>query len=662
MQLLGWEDEVQYLMSSHNQPCNRDLGNNVVCDYSATAMSATGAGMGSGGKVVPGWQGGGKDGRARISCKSGFSHFVDTCIEASLITNLPTAASYDDTKVTCDQLGSQLFQPKSWLVFEAIKYYLHDIGATDNFWVGKFEDLVENIYINETVTWSQGGKTVVGDCVVADAKQGYALRRTQCDNTAVYLCMEKKPKSDCPGGYHTLAGISSPSCIKMSGDISGPEVVGKRYSTIATANMVCMVEGTSLYTPQSEAERDAITALVRSKTIGVSGVVSLNSPLQVFLGLRYFNEPVGDWQDERYFSPWQAQIDLANGTALSGSAPVGEEESCRGVDGAGTDAKLTQGPCLLTKSDGSSSHAMCEARPCQPVHNKTCIFPFVVAGRTYDKCLTQLDGKAWCSLSLDPRGTHVAGNEADCLTGEKACFHSVCPVGFWPHGGTCTQESASHPDNVVPSVTEAEARCMKQGARLYQPRSIRSLQLLTRRTMAFFHQQFSGSASTLLPLHTQETALGITARVEGSEVSLWYRDGSQVPAGMLSFGGLVWAAGYPILDPDRTAINFVALGKIGNSMPSNFSYGGKPWLTYICEARPFTTVGGDDPGKPCHFPFRATTNSRWSHSCFYDKDVLGRDLAWCATEVDADGVVVPGKTGAVEDERSTAYAGPGQKS
>ena len=147
--------------------------------------------------------------------------------------------------------------------------------------------------------------------------------------------------------------------------------------------------------------------------------------------------------------------------------------------------------------------------------------------------------------------------------------------------------------------------------------------------------------------------------MEGSGASLWYRDGSQVPPGMLGSGGLVWADGYPILDPGRTAVNFVELGKIGNSLPTNFSSGNNPWLSYICEARPFTTVGGDDPGKPCHFPFKATTNSSWSHSCFYDKDVLGRAVAWCATEVDADGVVVPGKTGSCEDERNTAYAGPG---
>ena len=52
--------------------------------------------------------------------------------------------------------------------------------------------------------------------------------------------------------------------------------------------------------------------------------------------------------------------------------------------------------------------------------------------------------------------------------------------------------------------------------------------------------------------------------------------------------------------------------------------------------------------------------SAWYHSCIYDKDVLDRDLVWCATEVDAEGVMVPGKSGICDDERRTAVSGPGK--
>jgi hypothetical protein len=160
----------------------------------------------------------------------------------------------------------------------------------------------------------------------------------------------------------------------------------------------------------------------------------------------------------------------------------------------------------------------------------------------------------------------------------------------------------------------------------------------------------------------QATALGIFAKEEGGSVTLWYRDGTQVPPGLIGSnrGKLEWAAGYPdTTDPNKTAVNFVELGKISNDLAGNYSDGTRPFLSYICEAKPFTTIGGDDPFKPCHFPFKTAANSSWSHSCLYDKDVLGRDLVWCATEVDQDGVVVPGKKGVCDDERNTAYAGPG---
>ena len=82
------------------------------------------------------------------------------------------------------------------------------------------------------------------------------------------------------------------------------------------------------------------------------------------------------------------------------------------------------------------------------------------------------------------------------------------------------------------------------------------------------------------------------------------------------------------------------------------SYPGKAWF----RGKQATDPG---PGKPCHFPFKLAKNSSWLHSCVYDKDVRGVDKIWCPTQVDIDGVVVPGKTGTCDDERNTAYAGPG---
>ena len=142
-------------------------------------------------------------------------------------------------------------------------------------------------------------------------------------------------------------------------------------------------------------------------------------------------------------------------------------------------------------------------------------------------------------------------------------------------------------------------------------------------------------------------------------MKLYYRDGSEVSPTFIDIpDGLQWDSA-PDVDPAKTAVNFVALGKIGNSLPDGFSDGVRPSLSYICEAKIFTTIDGDDPGKQCHFPFKVNATSGWYHSCVYDKDVLDRDLVWCATEVDAEGVVVAGKSGVCDDERRTAVAGPG---
>ena len=38
----------------------------------------------------------------------------------------------------------------------------------------------------------------------------------------------------------------------------------------------------------------------------------------------------------------------------------------------------------------------------------------------------------------------------------------------------------------------------------------------------------------------------------------------------------------------------------------------------------------------------------------------GNPYAWCATAVDANGVMLPQRTGVCDDERNVAYDGPGK--
>ena len=640
-------------MSGHNQFCHRNRGHSVVCNYFPIHWTADGEGMGSGGQAISGWMGQGMDGRARISCKQGFSHFIDTCIEASLLTTLPSPASWSDAEGVCEPLESKVFQAGSWLVWEAVKYFLAEKGNTEPFWVGKWEAVEANIFLSDTISWADGGKDASGSCVVADPAS-LEWSRADCNTQALFLCMQSKDAS-CPSGYAPLNGKHK-SCFRISSDISGPEVGGNIHASISTANKMCLEDGASLASPETADDREALVSWFKQQGIPLSGVVSVESSFKAFTGLRFYRKPGDPYEDKKYYSPWEGSILESDGETTAGAGPSnpGWEEPCRLIDTGASHTNLDKSTCLEENGAGESTRVICETRKCEPVSGTFCTFPFTTAGRRFDKCTLSGGGAAWCSTEVDSQGVHVPGKEQDC---PATCSSSICPVGFWPHLNSCLQESATHPSDVVTSVEEAEERCLAQGARLYQPRSTRSLVVLAHRTAAFFK---SGSPSTILPFASaQETALGISAKEEGGSMKLYYRDGSEVSPTFIDIPhGLEWDSA-PDVDPAKTAVNFVSLGKIGNSLPNGFSDGVRPSLSYICEARPFTTIDGDDPGKSCHFPFKVNATSAWYHSCVYDKDVLDRDLVWCATEVDAEGVMVGGKSGICDDERRTAVAGPG---
>ena len=611
--------------------------------------------MGSGGKKLAGWDGGSRD---RISCRAGFSHFIDTCMESTLLASLPSAASWSAASTTCSPLDSVVFQARSWFVWEAVKLFLTEKQASGNFWVGNWSEIEANVLVAETVDWAVGGKNASGDCVMASLSD-FKWTRASCDQNAVFLCMQKKLKGECRPGYSKLVGKHS-SCVKLTSEISGPVVGSKRYPSISTANKICMADGTSLAAPESAADRTSLVDWVKKQSIPLTGVVSQVSPYRAYLGLRYYKK-TGTHAEESYSSPWEEKIPAANGSDRAGLTQQWDKP-CLYINSDSTTDNADGSPCLEELLENLESRAVCEARLCEPTTDTMCIFPFKVAGRKYDKCTKAANPSGagsgpWCSLKVNEEGVHEADEEKEC---PDTCSSTICPLGFWPHLATCLQESAGHPSDIVSTVEEAENRCLAQGARLYQPRSTRSLQTLYTRTPSFFHPVFNHNISnitTILPfVSAQQTILGIEARSDGSDVTLWYRDGSQVSPGLVGDPlGLRWSASGPDLDPAKTAVNFVAPGIIGNELPDVGQN------SYICEARPFSTIDGDDPGKPCYFPFKLAKNSSWLHSCVYDKDVRGLDRVWCPTQLDADGVVVPGKTGNCDDERNTAYAGPGKE-
>ena len=163
-------------------------------------------------------------------------------------------------------------------------------------------------------------------------------------------------------------------------------------------------------------------------------------------------------------------------------------------------------------------------------------------------------------LQVDENGNHIEGNEGLC---PSECPVSNCPLGFWPHLKTCIQESSSVPEDATPSVQEAEDRCITQGARLYQPRSTRSLVALAEKNHQFFKQSDSNVKGILDWATTMNTAIGVNAEiVDGAFKSLSYKDESAVPFGLTQDPkGFIWGSSYPT--GTETCVNFIEKERIG---------------------------------------------------------------------------------------------------
>ncbi|TRY78180.1 hypothetical protein TCAL_06223 [Tigriopus californicus] len=100
-------------------------------------------------------------------------------------------------------------------------------------------------------------------------------------------------------------------------------------------------------------------------------------------------------------------------------------------------------------------------------------------------------------------------------------------------------------------------------------------------------------------------------------------------------------------------------GKLVNTPCQGYSDGditGHGTLGYLCEARPTEAISEDGAVKVCHFPFGF--NNATYHGCV-GPDVADPECAahsWCATKVDENGLMVPGKWAFCSDERSMAYS------
>jgi hypothetical protein len=150
-------------------------------------------------------------------------------------------------------------------------------------------------------------------------------------------------------------------------------------------------------------------------------------------------------------------------------------------------------------------YGLCQTQECRSVdQTETCDFPFTLQNRLYDSCLNfGQDAIAlwWCSTYNDDNGRFV-GFWAEC---HLDCRKNTCPLGFRRLWGDTTcyqviliglnlglcyshnsllflslalifqQFSPDHPGARVASVDQAESLCRAQGARLWQPKTLPSI-------------------------------------------------------------------------------------------------------------------------------------------------------------------------------------------
>ena len=283
--------------------------------------------------------------------------------------------------------------------------------------------------------------------------------------------------------------------------------------------------------------------------------------------------------------------------------------------------------CL--NAENTDKRVVCEYRHCTTLSGKYCTFPFNIGGRVYDTCVPfgRADGTAWCGTSVDSSGNLLTND-----TCGSACPVSTCPVGFMSVLQTCIHIAAAHPYDTVQSVQEAENVCMKMGARLYQPRSMKSLRTL------FFMNQALFNLNRTNPNSMSNGLLGydpdgnyIALGISGSQAYTFiYRDGSPFPDGLITATGygFAWGSKYPDENGTNNCVVLQNKQEFANVPCSGYADGfasGKK-MSYICEAKSFVTVDGLDPNKSCVFPFKVDASDVWHLSCIYGTNAKVRFL------------------------------------
>ena len=490
---------------------------------------------------------GGKSQYRKLSCPSGFSHFIDACLK---ISTLPTPVDYETAEKTCQDDGSQLLKVQSFFLNAGLKSYLLNVSSSSSLWVGKFSDL-QGKPVDVNGVWADGGVDAEEDCIIADQGDAFLWKRVPCSDTATFIC-EAKPPS-CPVGYSWIPQAGESSCFKMHSRTETEDANSVKWSSIMTATKMCLAEGTRLATPATVQQVEALSdffKILKKRSFGGKATDDFN----VWLGIQYFHQyptrPAScstcatspDWYST-FLSPWYSSNvrgDSIPGSIFNDNTPCYTYSTIKTYRGSN---------CMhdaATHGHEGKTLALCEYKGCSS-SSGTCVFPFRHGGRLYNTCIRigTEDGVPWCSTEVDDKGVHIEGKEMTC---PSECAVSDCPVGFLKHLKTCIQESASTQADAPSSVLKAEQKCLDQGARLYQPRSSRTLDALKAKTPILYY----GYSSTVTGIHRwaraggadQDIAIGLTMNSPAEAPTLVYNDGSNVPLGLISTS-LNWAATFP---------------------------------------------------------------------------------------------------------------------
>ena len=308
----------------------------------------------------------------------------------------------------------------------------------------------------------------------------------------------------------------------------------------------------------------------------------------------------------------------------------------------------------IVYDDGADRVLACHYTECRTTDNKNCLFPFRYKGRLFSSCITLDSSEAWCSLNTDENDNHVDDGNSKGIC-QESCLFQNCPIGFFWQNGNCYHISAMTSIDMVTDSEKAEQVCHGLGSRLYQPRDV------------FFDGDFFKSEENFVEniFHSHQSLdpkilmLGAYSENYPATGEIYYNDGTRayyLEHEVAEQGGLTSSTITDLSTYSDPACIVMSSTKEFKAEEC-IDYGETRGLGYICEAKSLITIDGPDNGTLCHFPFYTQANTvDLHHSCIYNETSR---YSWCFTEIDADNVGIPDKTGLCPDEREITYDGPG---